>query len=359
MKIAVTGATGNVGTSVIAALSADEGVEEVVAIARRVPDSLPPPKVHWQRADVTEDELEPLFAGAAAVIHLAWLIQPSRDERVTQRVNVEGSRRVFDATAKAGVPALVYASSVGAYSPGPVDRAVDESWPVTGVQSSFYARHKAETERLLDELEAAERKLRIVRLRPGLCFKAGAATGIRRLFMGPLLPGTLLRRQWLKVLPFPRGLRTQAVHSDDVAQAYRLAALSEEHGAFNVAAEPVLDAATIGRALGARTIELPAAAVRTAADVSWRLRLQPTSPDWLDMGVGTPIMDTSRARERLGWTPRHSSEQALLELLEGLRVGAEQATPPLARSSSGPLRAREFAGGVGGADGAVRSGETR
>jgi nucleoside-diphosphate-sugar epimerase len=359
VKIAVTGATGNVGTSVIEALSADESVEEVVAIARRVPRTLPPPKVRWQRADVTESELEPLFAGAAAVIHLAWLIQPSRDERVTRRVNVEGSRRVFDATAKAGVPALVYASSVGAYSPGPAGEAVDESWPVNGVQSSFYARHKAETERLLDELEAAQPRLRVVRLRPGLCFKAGAATGIRRLFIGPLLPGALLRRQWLKVLPFPSGLRTQAVHSDDVAQAYRLAALSGEHGAFNVAAEPVLDRATVARALGARAIPLPAAAVRAAAEASWRLRLQPTSPDWLDMGIGTPIMDTTRARELLGWEPRHTAEQALLELIDGIRHGAEQDTPPLARASSGPLRAREFAGRVGGADGAARSGETR
>ncbi len=358
MKIVVTGATGNVGTSVIAALGADERVEEIVAIARRVPRSLPPAKVRWRRADVAASELEPLFAGAAAVIHLAWLIQPSRDERVTRRVNVEGSRRVFEATANAGVPALVHASSVGAYARGPSDRAVDESWPVTGIQSSFYSRHKAEAERLLDELERAHPNLRVARLRPALCFKAGAARGIRRLFMGPLLPGTLLRREWLKVLPFPRGLRTQAVHTDDVAQAYRLAALSDRRGAFNVAADPVLDAASVGRALGARALELPAALVRAAADASWRLRLQPTSPGWLDMGIETPLMDSARAREELGWTPRHSSEQALLELLDGLRRGSEQDTPPLAKASSGPLRSREFAAGVGGADGAVRSGET-
>lgn len=355
MKIVVTGATGNVGTSVIAALSADERVERVLGLARRVPTSAPPAKVTWQQADVASTDLVSLFTGADAVIHLAWLIQPSRDEQAMRRVNVEGSRRVFEAVARAGVPSLVYASSVGVYAPGPSDRAVNESWPATGVQSSYYARHKAETERALDELQLAEPSLRIVRLRPALCFKRGAATGIRRLFIGPLLPSPLLRREWLRVLPFPRGLRTQAVHSDDVADAYRQAATSGVSGAFNVAAEPVLDAETIGRALDARTLALPPRALRLAAEAAWRLRLQPTSPDWLDMGIGTPIMDTSRAREVLGWTPSKTAEQALIELLDGLQASAETATPPLQRASGGPLRSLELASGAGAVDGAGKA----
>jgi nucleoside-diphosphate-sugar epimerase len=186
-----------------------------------------------------------------------------------------------------------------------------------------------------------------------LCFKEGAATGIRRLFMGPLLPGSLLRREWLKAVPFPRGLRTQAVHSDDVAQAYRLAALGDVRGAFNVAAEPVLDARTVGDALGARTISIPPRALRAVADAAWHLRLQPTPPGWLDLGMLTPVMDITRAREELGWTPRVGADEAFLELLEGLRHGRDTATPPLDRASSGPLRAREFSTGVGASDGAA------
>src|SRR5581483_3856760 len=181
-----------------------------------------------------------------------------------------------------------------------------------------------------------------------------AATGIRRLFIGPLLPPGLLRRGAIPLLPFPRGLRTQAVHSDDAGQAYRLAATGAAHGAFNIAAPPVLDAATIARSLGARAVELSPSLVRAAADASWRLRLQPTSPGWLDMGMGTPIMDTSRARHELGWEPLRSGEEALLELLDGLRAGADSGTPPLHRASSGPLRVHELLSGVGGADGAAR-----
>lgn len=100
------------------------------------------------------------------MVHLAWLIQPSRDRGTTQAVNVEGSRRVFDAAATAGVPRLVHASSVGAYSPGPKDRQVDESWPTDGIPTSFYSRDKAAVERVLDGYEARHPEMAIVRVRP-------------------------------------------------------------------------------------------------------------------------------------------------------------------------------------------------
>src|SRR5215208_4944490 len=167
MRIVVTGATGNVGTSVVRALAE---ADEIVGIARRRP-AWTAPRVCWITADVARDDLSAHFAGADTVIHLAWLIQPSRDGAELARVNIEGSRRVFEAAANAGVKTLVHASSVGVYSPAPKDRAVDESWPRDGVQSLFYARHKAAAERALDAVETANPRLRVVRLRPGLIFK--------------------------------------------------------------------------------------------------------------------------------------------------------------------------------------------
>jgi nucleoside-diphosphate-sugar epimerase len=136
VRVVVTGATGNVGTSVLHALGQDPAVEEIVGLARRAPQ-LRLPRTRWVTADVAHDDLGAHFAGADAVVHLAWLIQPSRDRATTYRVNVEGSRRVFEAAAAAGVASLVYASSVGAYSPGPKDRRVDEGWPTEGIASSF------------------------------------------------------------------------------------------------------------------------------------------------------------------------------------------------------------------------------
>ena len=346
MRVVVTGATGNVGTAVLRALNADPDVDQVVAVARRPPiRSLSP--AEFVAADVTADNLEPIFAGADAVIHLAWLIQPGRDESITRAVNVYGSRRVFDAVVTAGVPSLVYASSVGTYSPGPKDRLVDETWPAGGIRSSFYSRHKAAVEADLDRLAAEQPQLRIVRLRPGLIFQRSAATEIRRLFIGPLLPGALLRSSLAPISPDVPGLRFQAVHSDDVADAYRRAVLSDVNGAFNIAADPVIGAAELARLLNARRVTIPARIVRGAAAVTFALRLQPAEPGWIDMALGVPLMSIERARTELGWSPRHSSTQALEELVAGLRDAAEDETAPLARATSGPARVRELLTGIG------------
>jgi UDP-glucose 4-epimerase len=345
MRVVVTGASGNVGTSVLRALGADERVHEVVGIARRLP-SWTPAKTRWLTADVARDDLRAPFAGADAVIHLAWLIQPSRDGAELERVNVEGSRRVFRAAAEAGVGALVHASSVGAYSPGPKDRRVDESWPTEGVDSSFYSRHKAAAERALDELEGSD--LRVVRLRPGLIFKREAGPEIRRLFAGPLLPARLARPGLLPVLPLPERLAVQAVHGDDVGEAYRLAALTPEaRGAYNIAADPVLDEHTLAAFFRARAVRVPAKVLRALADGAFRAHLTPTPPGWLDMGLATPLMDTSRAREQLGWAPRATALEALGELLEGMRAPAGLDTPPLEPRAGGPLRVRELLTGLG------------
>jgi nucleoside-diphosphate-sugar epimerase len=246
-----------------------------------------------------------------------------------RRTNVEGSERVFHAVADAGVPALVYGSSVGTYSPGPKDRLVDESWPAEGTPTSFYARHKAEVERLLDRFQVERGDTRVVRLRPALIFKRSSGEEQRRYFLGPLFPRLLARRGALAVVPDIDGLRFQAVHSLDVGEAYRLAVVGDASGPFNIAADPVLDAPTLARAFGARVLPMPAGAARAAMAATWRARLQPTPPGWLDMGLSVPLMDTTRAREVLGWEPRRSSLEAIRDVLSGIAEAEGEPTPPL------------------------------
>src|SRR5918998_1571356 len=347
MRVVVVGASGNVGTSVLRSLADEPAVDSVLGLARRVPTASFP-KTEWRQADIAHTPLRPHFQGANVVVHLAWLIQPGRDKQRLHEVNVDGSARVFRAAAAAGVPALVYASSIGAYAPGPKDRGVDESWPTTGIGSSFYARHKAETERLLDRFEDEHPDTRVVRLRPGLIFKREAASGIRRLFAGPLLPNFLVQRRLIPVVPAHPRLVFQALHSYDIGEAYRLAIVrGDAHGAHNIAADPVLDPDELARALGARTVRVPGGVLRGGAAVSYRARLQPSEPGWVDMALAVPVMDTTRIRTELGWKPQWSSSDALLDLLGGMRDGAGLDTPPLEPGGAGPLRAREFASGVG------------
>jgi UDP-glucose 4-epimerase len=349
VRVVVTGASGNVGTSVLRSLSLDGSISEIVGVARRQP-TLDVPKVTWQVADVVRSDLVELFEGADAVVHLAWAIQPSRDEAELHAVNVEGSARVFDAIGRAGVPVLVYASSIGAYSPGPKDEpGVDESWPTDGIQTSFYSRHKAAVERLLDRFEQDHPQVRSVRLRPGLIFKSQSASEQRRYFAGPFVPAFLMNPRFIPVVPDTPRLRFQAVHADDIAEAYRLAIVSESaRGAYNVAATPVLDPDRLAELLGARKVPVPQAVLRYGAAATWRLRLQPSPEGWVDMALSVPVMDTSRIRGELGWEARKSSGDALLELLSGMRRGDGTSTPPLEGGGAGPLRIREFLTGIGG-----------
>jgi UDP-glucose 4-epimerase len=345
MKVVLTGATGNVGSSTVQALSQHLEIDEIVGLARRKPAWMPP-KTTWVEADILTADLDRIFAGADAVIHLAWAIQPSRDAVTLERINVEGSRRVFEAVAAAAVPKLVHASSVGAYSRGPKDREVDEDWPTGGTPTSFYSRHKVAVERELDRFEADNPETRVVRLRPALIFKDEAATEIRRLFVGPFLPNFLLRRGFLPALPRVERLRFQAVHSEDVGRAYLQAVLADVGGAFNIAAEPPLSPEEMAERIGVRSFPVPARVVRRLADLSWRMRLQPTPPGWLDMALNVPLMSSGRAREELGWEPRHTGVEALEELLEGLREGHGAETPPLAADSAS-VRLEDLKTGVG------------
>ncbi|MBA2273027.1 MAG: NAD-dependent epimerase/dehydratase family protein [Actinobacteria bacterium] len=346
MRVVVTGATGNVGASLVRALGDDDAVTSIVGLARRAP-KWQPAKTSWVAADVSTDDLAGSFEGADAVVHLAWLIQPSRQADLLWRTNVAGSRRVFHAAARAGVGTIVYASSVGAYSPGPKDRRVDEGWPVMGVPTSFYSRHKAEVERSLDAFEAQHPGIRVVRLRPGLLFKRASATEQRRLFAGPFVPVSLVRRELIPFVPDVEGLRFQALHTDDVADAYRRALTRDVRGAFNLAAEPILDPRELGRILHAKPLKVSPGLLRGLVNATWRMHLQPTPPGWLDMGRSVPIMDTARARDEFGWSPRYSSSQAVMELLEGMRAEAGTPTPPLDPATSGRGRVREMLTGMG------------
>jgi UDP-glucose 4-epimerase len=353
MRVVITGATGNIGTSLVERLAEDGSVAEIVGLSRRG-SSWTPAKTRWERADVLTDDLAPLLRGADAVVHLAWAFQPTRRPVATWRNNVLGSMRVFAAAAAAGVGTLVHASSVGAYSPAQSEDRVDESWPTNALPTAAYGREKSYLERVLDTVERDHPSMRVVRLRPGFIFKRSSAEEQRRLFVGPFLPSPLLRPGLIPVVPDLPGLRFQALHSRDAAQAFHLAATRQVRGAFNVAAEPVIDAAALADLLGARVVRMPRWPARAAASALWHLRVLPAAPELLDLVLSLPVMDTTRATTELGWAPTVSSVDAIAEVLAGMRDRAGGATPPLQPPDD--LRVEELRTGVGERGGVTSDG---
>jgi len=347
MRIAIVGATGNMGTALLRRIRTAQregypGGLEVVGVVRRLPDATARPynAASWHAVDVSAgdaaDRLADAFAGCDAVVHLAWVVQPSHDEDTMRRINVDGTAAVLEAAARAGVGHVVCASSVGAYRARPKDRRVDESWPADGIPSSSYSRFKGEQEALLDRFAAQHPEVKVARLRPSLIFQAKAGSEVRRFFVGPLLPVGGVHRLRLPLLPYPKSFVFQAAHARDVAEAYWRVLDRGAVGAFNIAGEPVLGPDAVAALFGAkRWLPLPTGLVRGAVAAAWRLRLIAADPGWVDMAAGAPLMDTTRAREELGWAPRESSLEALREVMAGLGEGLGVEASPLLHPDDG------------------------
>jgi nucleoside-diphosphate-sugar epimerase len=322
VTVAVTGPTGEIGLSAVTALEREPAVDAIIGMARRPFD---PPSRGWlkttyQQGDVLDREaVDALVAQADVVIHLAFMIMGSRDE--SARVNLEGSRNVFEATVAAERPRrLVYTSSVAAYgyhsdNPAPLTEDV----PVRGSAEHYYSAQNAASEALLAEI-TKDSPLEVFVLRP--CIVAGPkATALADAMPWNQLPGPMRAvvnavPALKPVVPDP-GFPLQLVHHDDVAAAIALAATAPAPpGAYNIAGDGVVTVADVARALGGRPVRVPAVAATAASAAISRVPLMPSVLEWLHTARTSMVMDTTKAKTQLGWRPLHSSAETL-EALAG------------------------------------------
>lgn len=332
----VTGATGNIGTALMRWLVNEPAVESVVGIARRAPEDdggLPRHRVAWQRLDLADEEayqgLRKVVSGADAVVHLAWRIIGDRDREQQLRINRHGSAALIRAVQDAGVGQLVHLSSAAVYSPGPPARPVPETWPRRGIPGSPYSADKVVVEDLLDRAEADTPGLRVVRVRPPSVLQAPAASEITTMALGRLAPLARLVRGRLPVLPLPPATITQVAAATDVADLVGRAVLRGASGAYNVADDPILTAADLARLFGGRHVPVPARLVRAAVDLTFRLRLQPLNPSWLDVLIRTPLLACAKARTELDWRPHEDARAVVSRFREAVAAGAGGSTPAL------------------------------
>lgn len=347
MRVVIVGATGNTGTAVLEELASRAEISSVLGIARRLPEAEAAPynQAEWKTADVQFPEsvqrLTELFTGADAVIHLAWLIQPNSKRELLRRVNVNGTDHVLQAAAAAGVKRIAVASSVGAYSAVSDDEPRDESWGTEGIADSHYSEDKAAQERVTDEFEALHPEIALARIRPGLIFQSGAGSEIQRYFAGQLAPVQLLQKFRPPMLPMPQGIRAQAVHARDVANAYAEAILRGARGGFNIAADDVLTgekiaAVVAGRQHGRASLPIPFSPLKPLVKAANRAHLLPMDEGWLAMAKHVPIMDTTRARTELAWEPTSTGAEALAELIDGMAEGSGRSSIPMRARGKAP-----------------------
>jgi UDP-glucose 4-epimerase len=329
LTVAVTGPTGEIGLPLMEELEGDPAVEAVRGMARRPFDPAAEgwKKASYRRGDVLDrGALAALFDGVDVAVHLAFAIFGGREE--TRRVNLEGSRNVFEAAIAAGVQRIVYASSVAAYGFHPANpQPLTEAVPVRGSESFYYSAQKAELEALLDELLSGSGVEAHV-FRP--CIVAGPrATMLIEQVVGGARLGDPLPplRRGLERLPLARPLLPdlptpiQLVHHDDVARALAAAiAGGGEPGAYNLAGPGQIKVREIAGALGWRTVPLPGPAVSLAAGAAGRLAFLSPQLEWAT-ALRTPVlMETAKARRLLGWEPRFDASETLLQTAAAARA---------------------------------------
>ncbi len=321
LTVAVTGPTGTFGAGLVPLLQDDERVRRVVGIARRPfdPAARGWTKMEYRQGDVRDgDALRQAFAGADVVVHLAFLITGNASRQTTRAINVDGTLNAFRAAAAAGVRRFVYASSVAAYgfhADNPV--GMTEEWPVRPASRLFYAQEKAELEHLLQAEAQRHPQVALYLLRPPVVV-GPHAVGAKDVLPGPLAPlGRRLAELSTRRLPVPvpvavPALPLQVVHEDDVGQALlRCVVAAGPPGAYNIAGDGVLTAADVAREFGAIPLPLPAAPAQLAARALSRLPFLPPVAQWVEAAGHPAIMDTTKAREELGWRPRYTGLEAL------------------------------------------------
>ncbi len=329
LTVAVTGPTGDIGRSLLRVLEHAPEVRRVAAMARRAFDPAQEglTKVRYRQADVLDaGAVSEVIAGADVVVHLAFMIMGGAKE--TTEINLTGSRHVFDAAIDAGVPRLVYASSVAAYGFGPDNPPVlTEDLEPRGTRRHYYSAQKAELEQALRDRLAGSDTAAYV-FRPCIVAGPDALTlvhSIPYVQLSDRMPAPILRA--LEFMPALRpvlpdtGVPFQLVHHDDVARALAAAVLGRgEPGVYNLAGAGTLTLADLAEALGWYSIPVPDLAVGAAAELVARLPFVPPEARWIESMRRPVIMDTTRARTLLGWEPRHDARETLREMVAAARA---------------------------------------
>jgi UDP-glucose 4-epimerase len=333
LTVAVTGPTGEIGKPFIRALEQAPEVGRIVAMARRPFD----PRAHgWKRTEYVQGDIldraavDGLVAGAEVVVHLAFIIQAGAD---SHRINVEGSRNVFEAAAAAGAERLVYTSSVAAYgfhddNPSPLTEDVQPR----GFDRHPYSSQKAEVEDVLWQAIAGTPTEAYV-FRP--CIVAGPDAPILinlipYVQLGERLPRAI--RELFDQVPILKpvlpdaGVPFQLVHHDDVADALVAGVAGRGlPGIYNLAGPGELTMADLADELGYYSVPVPDLAVDVTAGIVGRLPFVPAEAQWIQAIRVPMIMDCTRAREQLRWRPRHDARETLHEMVAASREDLEPA----------------------------------
>ena len=326
LTVAVTGVTGTLGLGLMPLLEADDRVAHVTGVARHPFDPAAHgwTKTKYLRGDVRDAEmLRDAFRHADVVVHLAFQVTGAAPGETIESVNIGGTLNAFDAAAAVGARRFVFASSVAAYGfhrDNPI--GMTEDWPTRPAARLFYAQEKARLEHLLQARATTADGPALYLLRPSIVL-GPHAVGAKSLPHG--LVGALARvpARWASRMPFPvpvPELPVQLVHEADVGQALlQCVVAAGPPGTYNIAADGIVTASTVAREFGMLSFPVSPRLTQAAARALAALPFLPPVAQWVEAACHPAIMDTTRAKEELGWVPEFTALETLRETLRQYR----------------------------------------
>lgn len=302
MRYLITGGSGYIGGRLIDELSERDETEKIVIV------DVNAPKRHWAKTEFVKGDVRD---GAAtrellereeidALVHLAFILNPIRDEAMMYDVDVNGAQATLKAAADAGTQQVLVTTSGVAYGAFPDNpKPIAEDWPVRGVPDFSYARDKTEADRLC-QLWAAEHPDRVMTIvRPCIVFGPNVDNYIVRSFENnpfvPLLDGV--------------DEEFQLAHEDDVVSAL-IALLDGKHGgAFNVAGDGLMTWGRAAQLIDKKTRQVSLKNMKRLANTMWKLRVPRTEAPAgnLDFLRYPWVLSTEKLKAETGWAPKYDT----------------------------------------------------
>ena len=306
--VVITGASGQVGTTVLAAVRRLASVDTVVAVDRLDRDPDLPDEVEYRRADVADRAgIRGALEGADVVVHLASLLGAVEDPARMRSVHVDGTQHVAEAALATGAARLVVASSTvvyGAHPDNPVP--LTEESPLRARPDVPHAEHRRDADRWLGQWADRHPDVAVCRLRLATVVGDGATNVVTRSLLAPRLPSIRGHRP-----PY------QFLHVEDAAAAVAHAVEHGLQGPYNVAAEGWLSFDEVSAILGRRPLDVPEELAFSALG-----RLEALGLSELPVGAVHYVMHPWVASvDRLvatGWQPRYSNRDAAVVLARDL-----------------------------------------
>ena len=328
--VAVTGVSGYLGRRLVRLLDDDPTVERIVGLDIAEPD-VGSPKLEFHQIDVRDARVVKVLPGVDVVVHLAWQLDPIREQERTRATNVDGTRNVVEAAGATGVRKLVHASSATVYGANPDnDFPLTEASPLRANPEFAQAWHKLQAERMIEAFHEDHPEVVVTVLRPAIVFGPNVQNFISRMLEAP-------RITTVKGYEPP----LQLVHEEDVATAIHLAVSRDLPGAYNVAADGWLTGDEVLEIAGKKRVELPEAVAFSLAERLWKLGIAEAPPGELHFVMHPWVVDNAKLRAT-GWAPRNGNRETLAEAIEAHRpwiaVGrARMRKDDLAKSAAATL----------------------